>query len=89
MKIIKIGAMWCPACIIVNKYWNKIKTEHKEIEFLEYDIDLDEKETSKYSSLDILPVIIKLIDDKEVDRICGEKSKEEITMFIEGEKYEK
>lgn len=38
MKIIKIGAMWCPACIIMNKFWNKVKEEFKNIEFIDYRI---------------------------------------------------
>ena len=43
MKIIKIGAMWCPACIVTNKYWKQIIEKYNEIEFIDYDIDMDEE----------------------------------------------
>ena len=78
MKIVKIGAMWCPACIITNKFWNDVKKEFSEIVFNELDIDMDEEESSKYENLDILPVIIFEKNNKEVSRIIGEHSKEEI-----------
>ena len=84
MKIIKIGAMWCPACIITNKFWNSIKTSFKDIEFVEYDIDMDEDVVEKYGNLDILPVVIIEKNDKEVKRIIGEHKKEEFEEIIKG-----
>ena len=83
MKIIKIGAMWCPACIIMNKYWNKIEEDFKEIEFVKYDLDLNEEEVEKYNVGNILPVIIVMDNDKELERIIGEKKEQEVREFIE------
>ena len=54
MKIVKIGAMWCPACIITNKYWNDIKKEFNDILFDDLDIDMNEEETSKYDINEIV-----------------------------------
>lgn len=82
MEIIKIGAMWCPACIITNKFWNNIVDDFKDISFSNLDIDLDEEEATKYDDLDILPVIIMKKNDKEISRIVGEHSKEEIEKRI-------
>ena len=82
MEIIKIGAMWCPACIITNKFWNNIVDDFKDICFSNLDIDLDEEEATKYDDLDILPVIIMKKNDKEISRIVGEHSKEEIEKRI-------
>jgi len=82
MKIIKIGAMWCPACIIMNKYWNKIEEDFSNIEFVKYDLDLDEEVVEKYNVGNILPVIIAMDNDKEIERIIGEKKEEEIREFI-------
>ena len=48
MKIVKIGAMWCPACIVTNKFWNEFKSENSNIDFVDLDIDLDEDEANKY-----------------------------------------
>ena len=43
MKIIKISALWCPACLITNKAIDKIKEEQNiEVENLDYDFDEDE-----------------------------------------------
>ena len=50
MKIIKISALWCPACLITNKAIDKIKEEQNiEVENLDYDFDEDEvKKWVKY-----------------------------------------
>lgn len=82
MKIIKIGAMWCPACIVTNKFWNDFKNENSDIEFVDLDIDLDEEEANKYEDLDVLPVVIAEIDNKEVKRLVGEHSKQEYEQLI-------
>lgn len=85
MKIIKVGAMWCPACIITNKYWKEIKSNYNDINFIDLDIDMDEDETKKYNIGKILPEII-IFDDKdnEIKRIIGEKTKEEMEKEIGG-----
>ena len=84
MKIIKIGAMWCPACIIVNKYYKELKNKYKDIEFIDLDIDLDDEEASVYNVGDILPVFIFFKNDKEIKRVIGEKTQDEIIKEIEG-----
>ncbi len=89
MKIVKIGAMWCPSCIVTNKFWPDIVEKYSNVEFQELDIDLDEEETNQYPSLDILPVIIVEKQGKEVKRLVGEHSKEEISNMIEEYSNEK
>lgn len=86
MKIIKIGAMWCPACLITNKHLDKIKEEYNiEIDSLDY--DFDEEEVSKYNVGETLPVLIFIDNDKEIDRLIGEKNYNEIEGMIK--KHEK
>ncbi len=82
MKIIKIGAMWCPACIIMNKFWNKIKEEFKNIEFIDYDLDIDEEQVKSYNVGNILPVIIAMNNNIEQSRLIGEKNEKEVLEFI-------
>ena len=82
MKIIKIGAMWCPACIIMNKFWNKIKEEFKNIEFIDYDLDIDEAQVKSYNVGNILPVIIAMNNNIEQSRLIGEKNEKEVLEFI-------
>lgn len=75
MKIVKISAIWCGACLIMNKVWNKLKD--KDIELIELDYDMDEEEVKKYNPGDILPVFIVFAGEKEVLRLTGEFSYDE------------
>ena len=83
MRFIKINAVWCPACIVTNKIWKDIEKEYKDIEIEELDFDFDEDEVKKYNVGDILPVVIFMNGDKEVERLIGEKTREEIYAFVE------
>lgn len=83
MKIIKISAMWCPACLIMNKTWKKIKEEYPDIEIVNLDYDIDSLEVEKYEPRKILPVIIFIDKDKEVNRLIGEMSIEKIRSEID------
>lgn len=86
MKVIKIGAMWCPGCIVMHKVWDKINKEYPNIEVKSLDLDMDEEEVKKYNIGDILPVIIFYKDDTELERLIGEKKFEDIESVIK--KYE-
>ena len=82
MKIIKINAIWCPACIILNKTMKKIQTEYTKIEYIDYDYDMDSEEVQEYSPGKKLPVLIFLKDNVEIHRLIGEASYEEISEVI-------
>ncbi len=81
MKVIKISAMWCPSCIIMNNIFNRLKKEYSSIKFLEYDYDMDEEIVKEYNPGEVLPVII-FEKDKELERIKGEHSYEKIKSII-------
>ena len=76
MKIVKISAIWCGACLIMNKVWNKLKEDYA-FESIELDYDMDEAEVKSYDPGDILPLFIVYDGDKELIRITGEFSVEE------------
>lgn len=83
MKIIKFGAVWCPGCLIMKNVWDKVKKEIPNLVITEYDYDLDEDKQIEYNVGDKLPVVIMIDDNnKEIKRIVGEKSKQEILDFI-------
>ena len=83
MKIIKISALWCPACIITNNALNKLKENYNfELEELDYDMD----DIESYNIGDILPVLIIIKDNQEIDRLVGEKNYKEIEEVLK--KYE-
>lgn len=88
MKIIRINAIWCPACLVMKKDWIKIEEKFKDITYINYDIDFDEDEVEKYNIGNVLPVTIIEKDDKEIKRINGEKNYKQLEEII-GEVYEK
>ena len=81
MKIVKISAVWCGSCIKMKKIWNEIEKEYS-LDTLNLDYDFDEDEVKKYNVGDILPVAIFFKNDKEIKRLIGEKTKEEIIEVI-------
>lgn len=83
MKLIKFSALWCPSCLIMNGRVNKIVDEYN-LEYVEYDYDIDDAKVEEYKVGDILPVIIIENNGKEVIRIIGEKSEKELKRILEG-----
>lgn len=83
MKIIKIGAVWCGACLIMNKVWNEMQKNY-EFEAIDLDYDMDEEEVKEYQVGDILPVFIFYSDaGDEICRMIGEHSYQEMKEKIE------
>ncbi|MDD3392395.1 MAG: thioredoxin family protein [Bacilli bacterium] len=82
MKIIYIGAVWCPACLIVKPVLKKLQSNYVNIDFIYYDYDMDEEEVNKYQVGKVLPEIIIFDNDKEIQRIIGEKNKKELEGLI-------
>ena len=77
MKAVKISAIWCGGCLVMNKVWKKLK-DNFDFEFIELDYDMDEEEVTKYSPGKVLPVFIFIDKEKEIDRLTGEFSYEEL-----------
>ena len=48
MRVVKINAIWCSGCLVMNKIWKNITNKY-EIETLNLDYDMDEDEVSKYN----------------------------------------
>lgn len=82
MKVIKINAIWCSGCLIMNKIWNNI-LKTKDIETINLDYDIDYEEVEKYQVGNILPVFIFYKDDVEIKRVIGEKTEQEMLKIIE------
>lgn len=83
MKLIKIGAVWCPACLVMSSRINKVIAKYN-LELINYDYDLDKDKIEKYNVGNILPELI-LVDkkDNEIERIIGECSLKRLEEFIE------
>lgn len=82
MKIIKVGAIWCPACLITNNSLTKVLKEYPNLELISLDYDFDEEEVAKYNVGTVLPELIFIDGDKEVLRVKGEKSYKELKEVI-------
>lgn len=84
MKVLKFNAIWCSACLVMKKTYNRIFDEYKDFEVITYDYDLDEEEVSKYNIGTTIPVLVFLDEnDQEITRIIGEKSYEQIKEIID------
>lgn len=81
MKVIKINAIWCSGCLVMNKVWKNILKD-KDIETIDLDYDMDEEEVKKYNPGNILPVFIFYQEEKEVYRVVGEKKEKEMREII-------
>ena len=81
MKVVKINALWCSACLVMNKVWKRIEDKYN-FEVLQLDYDMDEEEVEKYNVGEVLPVFIFFDGDKEVLRVTGEKSEKEFLELI-------
>lgn len=83
MKIIKIGAVWCPACLVMNKVFRKIPNI-EELDIITLDYDMDNLEVSKYDVGKILPVIIFLDNEgMELERVIGEIKEDKLMEIID------
>ena len=82
MKLIKIGAIWCPACLVMSSKINKV-VEKYNLELINYDYDIDKEEIKKYDVGNILPELI-LVDENnnEINRLIGEQSLKTLEEFI-------
>ena len=83
MQIIKIGAVWCPGCLVMNKIWNNI-LKNNDLDIIELDYDMDSDEVSKYNVGQVLPVIIFIDKDGiELERLVGEQKENKIIEVID------
>ena len=67
MKLLKIGAVWCPGCLVMKPRLQEIEKEIPELVTEFYDFDKDIEVMKKYSIDHKLPVFIFL--DKLPDKI--------------------
>ena len=82
MKILRISAIWCPACLIMRPIYDEIANKYN-LETKELDFDFDESEVEPLNVGNTLPVaIIYDENNKELKRICGEKKLEQIEEII-------
>jgi len=82
MKMIRVNATWCPACIVMKKVWKQVEEVYPDMEYIDLDYDMDEEEVIPLNVGTLLPVTILYKEEKEFARLNGEKSKEQIINVI-------
>ena len=85
-ELVIISAVWCPSCLVLNKNIKELKKNYPNLKITKLDYDLDEEEVIHYSVGKILPVLITKIDNKETNRLIGEKKYREIEEFLKKKK---
>ena len=84
MRIIKIGAIWCPGCLVMNKIWKNISEDYPNLNITKLDLDMDKEESDKYNPGNILPVTIFLDEDNnELERLIGEQKEDILRKTID------
>ena len=81
MKLLRVSAIWCPACILMRPIYESIIKENNLVSE-ELDYDFDEDKVKQLNIGNTLPVAILYDGDHELLRICGEKKYEEISLKI-------
>ena len=88
MKVIKIGAVWCPGCLVMGPRWQEIEAELPWLQTEYYDFDQNKEQMGRFNAVsDRLPVFIFIDkEDREIFRMTGEVSKEELIQAINDNK---
>ena len=72
MKLLKIGAIWCPGCLVMKPRLQEIEEEIPELVTEYHDFDKDKDVMEKYGINHTLPFFIFLDkEEKEILRLTG------------------
>ena len=83
MKIIKVTAMWCMSCLVMQKVYKKAFAGFENLELIEYDFDDDAEVLKDLNVGEVLPLLIVYHNNEEVKRIAGEKSFKQIKEILD------
>lgn len=80
MTVIKFSADWCPPCQLLKPKWKEIKAKHKDMEFMEVDVDKFPHIASQHG-VRSLPTIL-VIDNGDV--LMGYTGDKDCLKYLEG-----
>lgn len=85
--IVKFYANWCPPCRMTKPNYDKVASETAGVRFYELDIESMGFRGSKADDMIAsIPTIIAIKDGKEVDRLHGYQTYEQLKAFVEKNK---
>ncbi len=83
MKVLEIGAIWCPGCLVLKPRWEEVLKEIPEFELEYFDADENEEMVEAYE-IEEFPASIFL--DKTgnvIDKLIGCYSKKKLIELVE------
>ncbi|MCK4554662.1 thioredoxin family protein [Candidatus Parcubacteria bacterium] len=82
MKLLKIGALWCKECTIMEPMWAGIEAEISELQSEYFESDEHPDLLKKYNVKEIPSFIFLDKDDQEILRLEGLQNKEELVKIV-------
>jgi len=86
MKVLKFGAVWCSACLVMNPHWAEIEKMFPELETETFDVDERRDLVAQYKLADFPAFLFLDKEGREFKRFYGEVNKKELVRFIEENK---
>ena len=83
LKVLKIGAEWCPECVIMKPRWKEIEEEFSWLNTEYYEADENKDLSKKYNVKDVPTFIFLDKNGDEILRKEGIVSKEDLIKIIE------
>jgi len=77
LVVVDFFAEWCMPCLILSPVIEELAEQMKEVKFVKINVDDNREISEKYKIIN-LPCLIVFKDGKEVDRIIGSRTGEEI-----------
>ena len=81
-EVLYFSAKFCAPCRVVSKSVEKLDVEHKEVTFTKIDIEEDPERADEFG-VKSLPTLVHLVDGKEVARVTGARTKEDLAKELE------
>lgn len=85
MKVIKVGARWCPGCLVMRPRWERVEKKLNWLKTEYWDFDDKEGELKEMGiEAERLPVFVFLNDrGEEIERLQGEIEEKKLVEEIE------
>ncbi len=84
MKVLKIGAIWCPECLVMRPVWKKIEAQNPWLVTEYYEFDDNKDIAIKYNlEKAVIPTFIFLDkDNNEITRFVGEVEEKDLLKAV-------
>lgn len=81
-KILYFSATWCGPCRTTGLVLKELKKDFPELEVKKFDVDRNYEEAAQWK-IKSVPTLICLKNSKEISRVVGARSKEDLIRELE------